>query len=61
VTIAWMIYGVVAAALIGIAAVAVERGVQLMRGAVRWIWCAAIVTTVGLVALVPVRAIRTMS
>lgn len=53
---AWMLYALLVGALLGLAARLLEEGVRLRGGAVRFLWLSALLATVALVALAPLRA-----
>jgi hypothetical protein len=53
---AWMLYALLVGALLACAAWLMEEVVRLRGGAVRFLWLGALLATVGLVALVPLRA-----
>jgi hypothetical protein len=53
---AWMLYAVLVGALLAAAAWLMEDAVRLRGGAVRFLWLGALLASVGLVALAPVRS-----
>jgi hypothetical protein len=53
---AWMLYALLVGALLAAAAWLMEDAVRLRGGAVRFIWLGALLASVGLVALAPVRS-----
>jgi hypothetical protein len=53
---AWMLYALLVGALLAAAAWLMEDAVRLRGGAVRFLWLGALLATVGLVALAPVRS-----
>jgi hypothetical protein len=53
---AWMAYALLIGALLAFAAWLMEEVVRLRGGAVRFLWLGALLATVGLVALAPLRA-----
>jgi bla regulator protein BlaR1 len=53
---AWMAYALLIGALLALAAWLMEEVVRLRGGAVRFLWLGALLATVGLVALAPLRA-----
>lgn len=53
---AWMAYALLVGALLALAAWLMEEVVRLRGGAVRLLWLSALLATVGLVALAPLRA-----
>jgi len=43
--LAWMLYGLVVSALLGLAALAAERSVHIRKASTRWLWAAAILAS----------------
>lgn len=52
-TAAWIAYGLLVGALLGLTAAALDRACRLASRPARWVWGAALALTIGFVALAP--------